>query len=655
MELADIPAQPVKKRNRMKLDAKIPEGPIQEKWSRYRNKLKLVNPSNKRKFRVIVVGSGLAGASAAATMSELGYAVDCFCFQDSPRRAHSIAAQGGINAAKNYPGDGDSIYRLFYDTVKGGDFRSREANVHRLAEVSGLIIDQCVAQGVPFAREYGGLLDNRSFGGAQVSRTFYARGQTGQQLLIGAYSALSRQVASGNVRMFTRMEMLDVVVVDGRASGIVTRNLVTGEVESHAADAVVLATGGYANVFFLSTNAMGCNVTAAYRAYKKGAGFANPCFTQIHPTCIPVAGDHQSKLTLMSESLRNDGRVWVPQQVGDTRPANEIPDSERDYFLERKYPSFGNLTPRDVASRSAKEVCDEGRGVGKTGLGVYLDFRDATARMGRDTVAAKYGNLFDMYQRITDENPYQVPMRIFPAPHYTMGGLWVDYNLMSTVEGLFVIGEANFSDHGANRLGASALMQGLADGYFILPATIGNYFAQLGISHQTVSPDHAEFKQAEQSCATRLNRLLNADGNRTVDSFHKELGRIMWESCGMSRNAEGLEKALQQIPELRGEFWKNVKVMGSGEELNISLEKAGRVADFLEFGELMCRDALSRNESCGGHFREEYQTPEGEAVRDDEQYCHSAVWEYTGDDAVPIRNEEQLEFEYVELAMRSYK
>jgi len=639
----------------MKLDAKIPEGPIQEKWSRYRNKLKLVNPSNKRKFRVIVVGSGLAGASAAATMSELGYAVDCFCFQDSPRRAHSIAAQGGINAAKNYPGDGDSIYRLFYDTVKGGDFRSREANVHRLAEVSGLIIDQCVAQGVPFAREYGGLLDNRSFGGAQVSRTFYARGQTGQQLLIGAYSALSRQVASGNVRMFTRMEMLDVVVVDGRASGIVTRNLVTGEVESHAADAVVLATGGYANVFFLSTNAMGCNVTAAYRAYKKGAGFANPCFTQIHPTCIPVAGDHQSKLTLMSESLRNDGRVWVPQQVGDTRPANEIPDSERDYFLERKYPSFGNLTPRDVASRSAKEVCDEGRGVGKTGLGVYLDFRDATARMGRDTVAAKYGNLFDMYQRITDENPYQVPMRIFPAPHYTMGGLWVDYNLMSTVEGLFVIGEANFSDHGANRLGASALMQGLADGYFILPATIGNYFAQLGISHQTVSPDHAEFKQAEQSCATRLNRLLNADGNRTVDSFHKELGRIMWESCGMSRNAEGLEKALQQIPELREEFWKNVKVMGSGEELNISLEKAGRVADFLEFGELMCRDALSRNESCGGHFREEYQTPEGEAVRDDEQYCHSAVWEYTGDEAVPIRNEEQLEFEYVELAMRSYK
>ena len=655
MELADVPAQPVKKRNRMKLDAKIPEGPIQEKWSRYRNKLKLVNPSNKRKFRVIVVGSGLAGASAAATMSELGYAVDCFCFQDSPRRAHSIAAQGGINAAKNYPGDGDSIYRLFYDTVKGGDFRSREANVHRLAEVSGLIIDQCVAQGVPFAREYGGLLDNRSFGGAQVSRTFYARGQTGQQLLIGAYSALSRQVASGNVRMFTRMEMLDVVVVDGRASGIVTRNLVTGEVESHAADAVVLATGGYANVFFLSTNAMGCNVTAAYRAYKKGAGFANPCFTQIHPTCIPVAGDHQSKLTLMSESLRNDGRVWVPQQVGDTRPPNEIPDAERDYFLERKYPSFGNLTPRDVASRSAKEVCDEGRGVGKTGLGVYLDFRDATARMGPDTVAAKYGNLFDMYQRITDENPYQVPMRIFPAPHYTMGGLWVDYNLMSTVEGLFVIGEANFSDHGANRLGASALMQGLADGYFILPATIGNYFAQLGISHQTVSPDHAEFKQAEQGCTTRLNRLLNASGNRTVDSFHKELGRIMWENCGMSRNAEGLEKALQQIPELREEFWKNVKVMGAGEELNLSLEKAGRVADFLEFGELMCRDALTRNESCGGHFREEYQTPEGEAVRDDEQYCHSAVWEYTGDDAVPIRNEEQLEFEYVELALRSYK
>jgi succinate dehydrogenase / fumarate reductase flavoprotein subunit len=639
----------------MNLDAKIPDGPIHEKWTLYRNNQKLVNPANKRKFHAIIVGSGLAGASAAATMAELGYTVDCFCIQDSPRRAHSIAAQGGINAAKNYPGDGDSIYRLFYDTVKGGDFRSREANVYRLAEISNLIIDQCVAQGVPFAREYGGLLDNRSFGGAQVSRTFYARGQTGQQLLIGAYSALSRQIAAGNVKMHPRTEMLDVVVADGKAAGIVTRDLVSGKIESFAADAVVLATGGYANVFYLSTNAMGCNVTATYRAYKKGAGFANPCFTQIHPTCIPVSGDHQSKLTLMSESLRNDGRVWVPTAQGEQRAASEIPESERDYYLERKYPSFGNLTPRDVASRSAKEVCDEGRGVGPTGLGVYLDFRDAIKRVGADGIRAKYGNLFDMYQRITAEDPYQVPMRIFPAPHYTMGGLWVDYNLMSTVEGLFVIGEANFSDHGANRLGASALMQGLADGYFILPATISNYFAELGIGHSRVTTEHPAFAEATAACEQQVQHFIDLKGSRTVDSFHRELGRIMWENCGMSRSGDGLRSALEEIPRLREEFWKEVNVTGTGEELNVSLEKAGRVADFLEFGELMCRDALERNESCGGHFRSEYQTPEGEAVRDDENYCYSAVWEHAGSDQAPVLNQEPLSFEHVKLATRSYK
>ena len=639
----------------MKLDAKIPAGPIQEKWTNYRMELKLVNPANKRKFNVIVVGSGLAGASASATLAELGYNVDCFCFQDSPRRAHSIAAQGGINAAKNYPGDGDSIYRLFYDTVKGGDFRSREANVHRLAEVSNLIIDQCVAQGVPFAREYSGLLGNRSFGGAQVSRTFYARGQTGQQLLIGAYSALSRQISAGTVKMHTRTEMLDVVVIDGKAQGIVVRDLVSGRISSHAADAVVLATGGYSNVFYLSTNAMGCNVTAAYRAFKRGAGFANPCYTQIHPTCIPVSGEHQSKLTLMSESLRNDGRVWVPKQKGVTDAASQIAEDDRDYYLERKYPSFGNLAPRDIASRSAKEVCDEGRGVGKNGLGVYLDFRDAIKRVGRDDIGARYGNLFDMYKRITDEDPYEVPMRIFPAPHYTMGGLWVDYNLMSTVDGLYVIGEANFSDHGANRLGASALMQGLADGYFVLPATIADYFAKMGPAHSTVDTDHQQFRQVEQECNDRISTLLNINGSRTVDSFHRELGRIMRENCGMSRNSDGLEEAIKKIPELKQEFWENVQVTGTADDLNTSLEKAGRVADFLEFGELMCRDALAREESCGGHFRSEFQTEDGEAVRNDDDFCHVAVWEHNGDDAEPIRHREELEFENVQLATRSYK
>lgn len=639
----------------MKLDAKIPDGPIQEKWTNYRMQLKLVNPANKRKFKVIVVGSGLAGASASATLAELGYNVDCFCFQDSPRRAHSIAAQGGINAAKNYPGDGDSIYRLFYDTVKGGDFRSREANVHRLAEVSNLIIDQCVAQGVPFAREYSGLLGNRSFGGAQVSRTFYARGQTGQQLLIGAYAALSRQIATGKVNMHTRTEMLDVVVIDGKAQGIVVRDLVTGKVSSYAADAVVLATGGYSNVFYLSTNAMGCNVTAAYRAYKRGAGFANPCYTQIHPTCIPVSGEHQSKLTLMSESLRNDARVWVPKEEGVTAPPSAIPDEERDYYLERKYPSFGNLAPRDIASRSAKEVCDDGRGVGKTGLGVYLDFRDAINRVGKEGISARYGNLFDMYKRITDEDPYEVPMRIFPAPHYTMGGLWVDYNLMSTIDGLYVIGEANFSDHGANRLGASALMQGLADGYFVLPATIADYLAKMGPSHETVDPSHEEFRKVEQKCNDQVSTLLNINGSRTVDSFHRELGRIMWENCGMSRNSEGLSEAIKQIPELRQEFWENVQVTGTADDLNTSLEKAGRVADFLEFGELMCRDALAREESCGGHFRSEFQTEDGEAVRNDDGFCHVAVWEHNGVETEPTRHREELEFENVQLATRSYK
>lgn len=639
----------------MKLDAKIPDGPIQNKWTDYRMQLKLVNPANKRKFRVIVVGSGLAGASAAATMAELGYNVDCFCFQDSPRRAHSIAAQGGINAAKNYPGDGDSIYRLFYDTVKGGDFRSREANVYRLAEVSNLIIDQCVAQGVPFAREYSGLLGNRSFGGAQVSRTFYARGQTGQQLLIGAYAALSRQIATGKVSMYNRTEMLDVVVIDGQAKGIVVRDLVSGKISSYSADAVVLATGGYSNVFYLSTNAMGCNVTAAYRAYKRGAGFANPCYTQIHPTCIPVSGEHQSKLTLMSESLRNDGRVWVPKDKGVTSPASEIAEDDRDYYLERKYPSFGNLAPRDIASRSAKEVCDDGRGVGKTGLGVYLDFRDAISRVGREDISARYGNLFDMYKRITDEDPYEVPMRIFPAPHYTMGGLWVDYNLMSTIEGLYVIGEANFSDHGANRLGASALMQGLADGYFILPATISDYFAKMGAAPERIETTHEEFQRVEQECTDQIQKLLSINGSRTSDSFHRELGRIMWENCGMSRNNDGLSEAIEQIPALKEEFWDNVQVTGTADDLNTSLEKAGRVADFLEFGELMCRDALARGESCGGHFRSEYQNDEGEAVRNDEDYCHVAVWEHNGENVEPTRHREELEFENVQLATRSYK
>ena len=639
----------------MKLDAKIPAGSVQEKWTNYRMELKLVNPANKRKFKVIVVGSGLAGASASATLGELGYNVDCFCFQDSPRRAHSIAAQGGINAAKNYPGDGDSVYRLFYDTVKGGDFRSREANVHRLAEVSNLIIDQCVAQGVPFAREYSGLLGNRSFGGAQVSRTFYARGQTGQQLLIGAYSALSRQISAGKVKMHTRTEMLDVVVIDGKAKGIVVRDLVSGRISSHAADAVVLATGGYSNVFYLSTNAMGCNVTAAYRAFKRGAGFANPCYTQIHPTCIPVSGEHQSKLSLMSESLRNDGRVWVPKEKGVSAIPSEIGEDDRDYYLERKYPSFGNLAPRDIASRSAKEVCDDGRGVGKNGLGVYLDFRDAIKRVGRDDISARYGNLFDMYKRITDEDPYEVPMRIFPAPHYTMGGLWVDYNLMSTVDGLYVIGEANFSDHGANRLGASALMQGLADGYFVLPATIADYFAKMGPAHSTVDTDHQQFRQVEQECNDRISTLLNINGSRTADSFHRELGRIMWENCGMSRNSDGLAEAIKQIPNLKQEFWENVQVTGTADDLNTSLEKAGRVADFLEFGELMCRDALAREESCGGHFRSEFQTEDGEAVRNDDDFCHVAVWEHNGDDAEPTRHQEELEFENVQLATRSYK
>jgi len=639
----------------MKLDAKIPAGSVQEKWTNYRMELKLVNPANKRKFKVIVVGSGLAGASASATLAELGYNVDCFCFQDSPRRAHSIAAQGGINAAKNYPGDGDSVYRLFYDTVKGGDFRSREANVHRLAEVSNLIIDQCVAQGVPFAREYSGLLGNRSFGGAQVSRTFYARGQTGQQLLIGAYSALSRQIAAGTVKMHTRTEMLDVVVIDGKAKGIVVRDLVSGRISSHAADAVVLATGGYSNVFYLSTNAMGCNVTAAYRAFKRGAGFANPCYTQIHPTCIPVSGEHQSKLTLMSESLRNDGRVWVPKEKGVSAIPSEIGEDDRDYYLERKYPSFGNLAPRDIASRSAKEVCDDGRGVGKNGLGVYLDFRDAIKRVGRDDISARYGNLFDMYKRITDEDPYEVPMRIFPAPHYTMGGLWVDYNLMSTVDGLYVIGEANFSDHGANRLGASALMQGLADGYFVLPATIADYFAKMGPAHSTADTDHQQFRQVEQQCNDRISTLLNINGSRTADSFHRELGRIMWENCGMSRNSDGLAEAIKLIPDLKQEFWENVQVTGTADDLNTSLEKAGRVADFLEFGELMCRDALAREESCGGHFRSEFQTEDGEAVRNDDDFCHVAVWEHNGDDAEPTRHQEELEFENVQLATRSYK
>jgi succinate dehydrogenase flavoprotein subunit len=639
---------------RMTLDAKIPSGPIAQKWDKHKFDLKLVNPANKRKFDVIVVGSGLAGASAAASLAELGYKVKCFCFQDSARRAHSIAAQGGINAAKNYQNDGDSIYRLFYDTIKGGDFRSREANVYRLAQVSGNIIDQCVAQGVPFAREYGGLLDNRSFGGAQVSRTFYARGQTGQQLLLGAYQALCRQVGLGNVQMFPRTEMLDVVVIDGHAKGIVVRNLATGEISSHAGDAVVLATGGYGNVFFLSTNAKGCNVTATWRAYKKGALFANPCYTQIHPTCIPVSGEHQSKLTLMSESLRNDGRVWVPKRKEDCgKAASAIAEADRDYYLERKYPSFGNLAPRDISSRAAKEACDAGRGVGPGGLGVYLDFADAIKRLGEDKIRERYGNLFDMYEKITGENAYQVPMRIFPAVHYTMGGTWVDYNLMSTVPGLFVIGEANFSDHGANRLGASALMQGLADGYFVLPYTIGNYFASSKQPKPAAS--HAEFKKAEEDIRAFTNRLLSIKGKRTVMSLHRELGRLLWEKCGMARNEAGLKEALKRIPELRDEFWKTVNVTGENGEFNQTLEYAGRVADFMEFAELLCLDALQRNESCGGHFRTEFQTPDGEAKRDDEHFSYVAAWAYAGPGKAPELHKEPIVYEEVHMSTRSYK
>ena len=637
----------------MKLDSGIPDGPIATKWERHKFNMKLVNPANKRKYKVIVVGTGLAGSSAAASLAELGYDVHSFCFQDSPRRAHSIAAQGGINAAKNYPNDGDSVYRLFYDTVKGGDFRSREANVYRLAEVSNNIIDQCVAQGVPFAREYGGQLANRSFGGAQVSRTFYARGQTGQQLLLGAYSALSRNIGLGRVTMHPRTEMLDLVVVDGKARGIVVRDLVTGKISSHAAHTVLLATGGYGNVFFLSTNAKNCNVTAAYRAHKKGAGFANPCYTQIHPTCIPVSGDHQSKLTLMSESLRNDGRVWVPKQKGDKRPSSQIPEDERDYYLERKYPSFGNLSPRDIASRSAKEACDAGLGVGESGLGVYLDFKDSIKRLGKKAVEQRYGNLFEMYERITAENPYEVPMRIFPAVHYTMGGLWVDYNLQSTVPGLHVLGEANFSDHGANRLGASALMQGLADGYFVIPYTLGNY---LGANEfDPVDESHPEFKKAEQEVTARIHKFMSIGGKRSVDSFHKELGLIMWNHCGMARNKQGLEKAMQEIPKLEEEFWSNLRVTGESGQMNQELEKAGRVADFFKFGKLMVQDALERDESCGGHFREEHQTEEGEALRHDDKFSHAAVWEYKGEDASPVRHKEELVFENVKLATRSYK
>lgn len=635
------------------VDKAVPSGAIETRWERRRFGVKLVNPANKRSKKIIVVGSGLAGGSASATLGEAGYHVKTFCYQDSPRRAHSIAAQGGINAAKNYRNDGDSVYRLFYDTVKGGDFRARESNVHRLAEISRQIIDQCVAQGVPFARDYAGLLDNRSFGGVQVSRTFYARGQTGQQLLIGAYQALERQVKAGTVEMYARHEMLELIVVEGRARGIVARDMVSGEIEVHTADAVVLASGGYGNVFYLSTNAKGCNVTASWRAHRKGALFANPCFTQIHPTCIPVSGDHQSKLTLMSESLRNDGRVWVPKRLGDDRRPNEIPHEERDYFLERKYPAFGNLVPRDIASRAAKEVCDEKRGVGPSGLGVYLDFDDAIQRLGRKAVENKYGNLFEMYERITGENPYEVPMRIFPAVHYTMGGLWVDYDLQSTIPGLYVAGEANFSDHGANRLGASALMQGLADGYFVLPVTIGDYLAKNELD--AVSDDAPEVVEAVQSVTDRIDQFLSINGTRTVDSFHRELGQIMWDYCGMERTEDGLRKALDRIPELRREFWSNVKVPGTGAELNQSLEKAGRVADFLELGELMCLDALVRRESCGGHFRAESQTEDGEAQRDDENFSFTSAWEYTGRGQAPVLHKEELTFEYVHPTQRSYK
>ena len=641
----------------MTLDSKIPDGPLSEKWSRHKFNLKLVNPANKRKYEVIVVGTGLAGASAAASLAELGYNVKAFCFQDSPRRAHSIAAQGGINAAKNYQNDGDSIYRLFYDTIKGGDYRAREGNVHRLAEVSVNIIDQCVAQGVPFAREYGGLLANRSFGGAQVSRTFYARGQTGQQLLLGAYSALNRQIANGKVKMYTRSEMLDVVVADGKARGIITRDLITGKIESHSAHAVLLCTGGYGNVFYLSTNAKGSNVTAAWRAHRKGALFANPCFTQIHPTCIPVSGDHQSKLTLMSESLRNDGRVWVPKTARPGLKAKDavaIPESERDYFLERKYPSFGNLVPRDVASRNAKTVCDEGRGVGNTGVAVFLDFADAIKRDGRSVIEGKYGNLFDMYQQITGDNPYEVPMMIYPAVHYTMGGLWVDYNLMTSIPGLYALGEANFSDHGANRLGASALMQGLADGYFVIPYTVGDYLATIGWNEK-VGTDHPAFKEAMENVNARINKFLSIKGKKTSDQFHRELGHIMWEYCGMSRSEAGLKLAKEKIQALKNEFWTNVNVLGSAGELNMELEKAGRVADFIELGELMVDDALNREESCGGHFREESQTPEGEAMRKDEEFGYVDAWEFKGDGQPEALHKEQLKFENVKLTQRSYK
>jgi succinate dehydrogenase / fumarate reductase flavoprotein subunit len=637
----------------MQLDGRVPSGPIEGLWDKHRFEMKLVNPANKRKYDIIVVGTGLAGGSASATLAELGYNVQTFCFQDSPRRAHSIAAQGGINAAKNYQNDGDSIYRLFYDTVKGGDFRSREANVYRLAQISVNIIDQCVAQGVPFAREYSGLLDNRSFGGAQVSRTFYARGQTGQQLLLGAYQAMEKQIGAGKIKMFSRHEMLDVVVIDGQARGIVARDLVTGKIEPYWADAVVLATGGYGNVFYLSTNAKGCNVTACWRAYKHGALFANPCYTQIHPTCIPVTGEYQSKLTLMSESLRNDGRIWAPKAKGDKRKPNDIAPDERDYFLERKYPSFGNLVPRDVASRNAKAVCDEGRGVGESGYGVYLDFADAIQRLGKNVIKERYGNLFDMYERITAEDPYNVPMRIYPASHYTMGGLWVDYNLQSTIPGLYVIGEANFSDHGANRLGASALMQGLADGYFILPYTIGDYLATT--KFPKVDASHAAFQDAIRNVECQVKRFLEINGTRSVDSFHRELGKLVWEYCGMSRSADGLRFALEKIPEMREQFWREVRVLGAGEDFNQSLEKAGRVADFFELAELMCLDALERNESCGGHFREEYQTPEGEALRNDNDYSYVAAWEFQGVGEPPVMHKESLEFNYVHPSQRSYK
>jgi succinate dehydrogenase / fumarate reductase flavoprotein subunit len=637
----------------MKLDAKIPAGPLASKWDRHKFEMKLVNPANKRKYTIIVVGTGLAGASAAASLGELGYNVLNFCIQDSPRRAHSIAAQGGINAAKNYQNDGDSVYRLFYDTVKGGDYRSREANVYRLAQLSVNIIDQCVAQGVPFAREYGGLLDNRSFGGAQVSRTFYARGQTGQQLLIGAYQSLMRQVHAKTVKLFARREMLDMVVVDGKARGVIMRNLTTGELERYAADAVILATGGYGTVYYLSTNAVNSNVTAAWRAHKRGALFANPCYTQIHPTCIPVSGDHQSKLTLMSESLRNDGRVWVPKQKGDKRPPDQIPEGERDYYLERKYPSFGNLVPRDVASRNAKQACDDGRGVGESGLAVYLDFTDAVKRLGIDTVREKYGNLFQMYQKITDEDAYKVPMRIYPAIHYTMGGLWVDYNLMSNVPGLHVLGEANFSDHGANRLGASALMQGLADGYFVIPYTIGDYLASNSLPKLTT--DHEAFKDASNNVQNHINKLLAVKGRRGIREIHRELGRIMWDDVGMARTEASLQRALTAIPQLREEFWNNVSVPGSPDNLNLSLEYAGRVADYLEFAELLALDALQRKESCGGHFREESQTPDGEALRDDANFTYVAAWEFKGVGQTPELHKEPLEFDEVHPTQRSYK